>query len=383
MNSAFAPPEQSIAESTPESTSPAPKEISEQQSMQTTSPSLQPTVNTGMTESVPEAFTPGQVAASTFSPFSPQSDQQSSLRPESRATTSIDQTRTDTHSIRSATTTGSQGGSKHPELTETGLNSSIVETVSARFENGKLMTSALLGEIALAYNPTDFSSPFGSENIRLENFASLEKVAPNPAFINQTPDKEGEFSVNLSSLTKTQVAFKYQVHLDDGGSQAPLLVTPAFKIEPNQCSIIISYSLNPTFSLQGRESITLSNVMLALTVEGTKATSCLSRPVGTFSRDKNLIFWQLNDVTLAPGAAPTKLLARFAIESEAKGGSVEARWDITSENAQDLGSGIGVSIQSQDAATGSDPFSDESAPASKWKGIRGVKKLTSGSYLAK
>ena len=265
------------------------------------------------------------------------------------------------------------------------MNASVVETISARFENGKLASSSLTGEIALAYNPADFSSPFGTENIRLENFSSLEKVAPNPAFINQTPDKEGEYSVNLSNIAKTQVAFKYQVRLDDKGSQAPLLVAPAFKIEANQFSVIVAYSLNPTFVLQGKESITLSNVMLALTVEGAKATSCQSRPVGTFSREKNLIVWQLNDITLTTGAAPEKMLARFATESEAKSGSIEARWEITGENAQALGSGLNVSVQGQ-ANDGSDPFADESAagaPGARWKPVQGVKKLTSGSYSAK
>jgi hypothetical protein len=239
----------------------------------------------------------------------------------------------------------------------------------------------MIGEIALAYNAANFSSPFGTENIRLENFSSLEKVAPNPAFINQLTDAEGEYSVNLSTLGKTQIAFKYQVRLDDSGSQAPLLIAPAFRPEANQFSVIIGYSLNPQFDLKGAESITLSNVTLALTLEGAKATSCLSKPVGTFSRDRNLIFWQLNDIVLKPGAAPVKLLARFNTDSQASSGSVEARWEITNDNAQKLGSGLSVSMPGQGGST--DPFADESAQSHAWKSVPGVKKLVSGSYSAK
>ena len=319
----------------------------------------------------------GQVAASTFSPFSPQSEQQipSPLRPESRATTGLD-----SQSIRSATTSGSQGAVRHPELHETGLNSSIIETVTARFENGKLTSSSMIGEIALAYNPANFSSPFGTENIRLENFSNLEKVAPNPAFIEQTSNNEGEYAVSLSTLSKTQVAFKYQVRLDDSRSQAPLLIAPAFRPEANQFSVIIAYSLNPQFDLRAQESITVYNVTLALTLEGAKAISCLSKPVGTFARERNLIFWQLNDITLRPNAAPEKLLARFATDSQASSGSVEARWEISGESARTLGSGLSVSSPGQSGA--SDPFADESAGGG-WRAMPGVKKLVSGSYSAK
>ncbi|KAK4947105.1 Suppressor of Profilin deletion [Elasticomyces elasticus] len=333
-------------------------------------------------------FGTGTPGGNSFSPFASTMSQAPSFRPDSRSAVG-DHTGGDTGSIRSArslTSTGSQG-TKHPDLTEAGLSSSVIETVSARFETGKIMSSSLIGEIALAYNPTNTSSPSGTENIRLEHFASLEKVAPNPAFITQTPDKTGEYTLNLANLSKTQVAFKYQVRADDAGSQAPMLIAPAFKIEPTQASIIVSYSLNSAFNLHGRDSITLSNVMLALTLEGARATGCQSRPVGTFSRERNLIFWPLGDVTLKAGAAPEKLLARFATESEASSGSVEVRWEITGENAIGLGSGLSISVQGQaGGSTEDDPFADDDAVGgltAVWKGVVGMKKLASGAYTAK
>lgn len=127
--------------------------------------------------------------------------------------------------------------------------------------------------------------------------------------------------------------------------------------------------------------------MLGLTLEGAKANSCLSKPVGTFARDRNLIFWQLGDVTLTAGAAPTKLLARFATESEAKSGAVEARWEIAGEHAAGLGSALAVSVQSAvgGASEGADPFADEDSSGfvAAWKEVRGVRKLAAGSYVAK
>lgn len=58
----------------------------------------------------------------------------------------------DTQSVRSATSLGGMAHGKHPELTAPGLNSSIVETVSASFEGGVLKSVRINGEIAFAYN---------------------------------------------------------------------------------------------------------------------------------------------------------------------------------------------------------------------------------------
>lgn len=241
----------------------------------------------------------------------------------------------------------------------------------------------------MAYNAADFNSSFGHETIRLENFSALEKVAPNPAFISQSPDKEGEYTVNLANLSRTQVAFKYQLRGDQAtNTHLPLLMTPAYKIEPAQSMVIVSYSLNPNFVIpDGRDSITFHNVMIALTLDGARASGCQSKPVGTFSREKNLVFWQLGDITLSAGAAPEKLLARFATDSEAKGGSVEARWEISGEQAAGLGSTLSIS-QSAAGEEGADPFADEegagpSGSGASWKMVPLVKKIASGSYVAK
>ncbi|KXS93632.1 hypothetical protein AC578_6902 [Pseudocercospora eumusae] len=321
------------------------------------------------------AFSPAASSSTAFSPFSPlaaTSPLQSGMAPLASDHTGDNQS---IRSGRSLQSTASHG-MKHPELQEQGLNSSIIETVSARFEHGQLVSSSLVGEIALAYNPANFSTSLGQETIRIENFASLDKVAPNPAFIAQSSGREGEYAVNLANISRTQIAFKYQLRHEDATTHTPLLLTPAFRIEPNQASVIVSYSLHPSFSLQA-ESITFSNVTIAFTLEGSKAASCQSRPVGTFARDKNLIFWQLGDITIRPGSAPEKLLARFATESEAIGGHVEARWEVIGDGANGLGSGLAVSVH---AADGADPFADE---ASSWKAVPTVRKLASGSYVAK
>ena len=286
------------------------------------------------------------------------------------------------HSMNSLTKTMM----KHPEMRQPGLNASIVESVSAWFSNGQATKGTVMGELALVHNATETSPAIGSEIIRLENFPVLEKVAPNPTFVNQIPSKSGEYTINASQIPRTAVAFKYQVHLEEGSisAHAPIVITPSWKAEPTQTSAIVSYAFNPSF-VSAATSVSLSNVTIVLHVENTKALSCQSKPVGNFSKEKSLIYWRLGDVTLSNSGEPTqKLLARFTTESEGKPGHVEARWEIGGEPATRLGSGLSLSRSSQSREEGSDPFADEgtgSQATGTYHEVPVVRKLVSGKYV--
>ncbi|KAL8734966.1 MAG: hypothetical protein Q9181_002998 [Wetmoreana brouardii] len=297
----------------------------------------------------------------------------------------------DSHSIRSAHSVSSlaQPPAKHPELTEPGLNASVVETVSAWFSSGQVTKAVVIGELALAHNASEKTRANSSETIRLENFPVLEKVAPNPTFVTPILSRSGEYSVNVSQISRTAVAFKYQVHLEEASlaAHAPVIITPSWKIEPRQASVIVSYAFNPAFVSPTGRSVTLKNVVVMIQLDSSKAQTCQSKPVGNFSKEKSLIYWKLGEITLdgyAEGAQ--KLLARFGTESEAKAGSVEARWEISGEAAAGLGSGLGLSRSgaSQDAGS-SDPFADEStagSPTGTWKEMKVQRKIMSGRYVA-
>ncbi|GME24304.1 Cytoskeletal protein syp1 [Neofusicoccum parvum] len=342
-------------------------------------------INGGQSSGIPQLQEPLQPTMSTDIAPEPQKDAEGYTVPAASAMSDLfsqAEAEAAAHTIR------------HPDLHEPGLNSSIVETVSTWFEHGNVTRAVVIGELALAYNPPDLSAPFGNETIRLENFPVLEKVAPNPTFVDQVPDKAGDYTVNLSSITRTQVAFKYQVHLDESNiaSFAPIALTPAWKVEPSQTSVILTYTLNPSFRLApGRTSITLSNVILVIHLDptGSKSSHCQSKPVGTFSKDKSLIYWRLGDVTLSADQPGQQLRARFYTEAEAKPGNIEARWEISGDNASGHGSGLGVSqmVQAGDSADAeADPFADESAapatPSIAWKDVPIVKKISNGTYTA-
>ncbi|CAN9472886.1 unnamed protein product [Alternaria alternata] len=338
----------------------------------------------------------GPGSATFPAPAIPPQPTSPAFKPPHRALLSEDHATSDTQSIRSGRSLSSSASTtiRHPDLHEPGLNASLVETVSAWFEQGNVTKAMVIGQVALAYNPVDISAgPFGTESIRLENFPVLEKVAPNPAFIEQSADSPGNYTVDLSKIMKTSVAFHYQLHIEDSniGSLPPILLSPAWKSEPTQTSAILNYSLNPRFELGGATSITIRNLVLVIRLEpGSKATSCQSKPTGTFSRDKGLIYWRLGDVTLFQGSAPQTLRARFVTDGQAKPGNTEARWEISDEQSLTLGSGLGVSMMAPLNAKKddgeADPFADaeENAPASPaigWNSVATVKKITSGTYL--
>ena len=121
-----------------------------------------------------------------------------------------------------------------------------------------------------------------------------------------------------------------------------------------------------------------------ITIENTTALACQSKPPGTFSKEKNTIYWRLGSVTLdAYSEGPQRLVARFSTDSEATPGSVEARWEISA--AEGLGSGLSISQVSGVKEEGSDPFADEGTSGGSsglHKEVPVVRKIMSGKYVA-
>jgi len=342
--------------------------------------------------SVASPVTATPVAQQTTPP--PQS---APFKPTSRSTLVADETSaSDTHSIRSGRSLSSTVSNtiRHPEMHVNGLNASIVETVSAWFEAGTCTRAMQIGELALVYNSED-TEPTGNDTIRFEHFDSLEKVAPNPIFIDSIAGKTGTYNVHLSHIVRTQIAFKYQIHLDsdEASSFAPLKLIPAWKVEANQTLVMLSYSFNPAFAAKipdGVISVTLSNVILIVHLDpgGGKILRCQAQGGGTYSRERNLVYWRLNEITLQRDGSAQALRARFFTDGQASPGNAEARWELSGDQILTLGSGIGLSrLEGPDNAfetTADDPFADEGGavtPTSTWKEVEIVRRLRSGTYV--
>lgn len=317
----------------------------------------------------------------------------------------------DSQSVRSGHSLGNLAHVKHPEMSGPGLNTSIIETVSAIFEDGELKSTTIAGEVAFVNNPSASGEAKGrpgcththieirsqqadNEIIRINNFPNLERIGPNRIFVqNSTPDQPDQFSLDVSHLSKMATAFSYRVFADEAGGpglgqHAPLLLKPAWKPQGDKLGLLLQYQLNPSSNLTA--PVTLQNVVLVATYEG-RASGAQTKPSGTHLKEKHLIYWRLGDVTLTNDVQ--KIVCRIvgAEGTEPTPGHIEARWEYaTSDSA---GSGITISRLEDGKGKGKevedDPFADESlaraSPALEqtWVNVPLSRKLVSGKYEGK
>lgn len=352
----------------------------------------------------------------------------------------------DTQSIRSGTSFGGASSYstvarlKHPEMHGPGygpgLHSSIIETVSAVFQDAEPKSVKVTGEIALSYVP-DPDNPFPRELrsksssfrpyvltvpaaehevIRLNKFSLLESIGPNRVFVANTPAPD-EFSINLSHISNTtSPAFTFRVHADSDTSLAshcPIVIKPAWKPQGDKLGLLLQYRRNPAASsLYYPGPVTLSNVVFVMTYEGARASGVQTKPSGTHLKDKHLVYWRLGDVTLGGsgngdedgdgGGAWEKIICRVIGEqnAEPRPGHVEVRWeyspplgaaaaaagDSNNDNSSNGGGGISVArliegkgkekeAAAVQASQEEDPFADveQSSPGSPPADVGGGK----------
>lgn len=133
-----------------------------------------------------------------------------------------------------------------------GLRANITEVVNVIMRGGQVQRLQINGEIHLGLRGTDAS---GAIHIRLDAFERLEKIAPNPQYLAQVPDRPGEYLLNSDTLAaasqkataKGTLLFKYQVHVSPGSEQSalPLIMEPAFLCKDGETRMILNYRLNP------------------------------------------------------------------------------------------------------------------------------------------
>ncbi|SPQ25486.1 5ae95f6c-5dd9-4402-b681-a6fa899e714d [Thermothielavioides terrestris] len=326
----------------------------------------------------------------------------------------------DTQSIRSGTSFGGASSYsgvarlKHPEMHGPaygpGLHSSIIEAVSAVFQDGEPSLVKVTGEIALSYVP-DPNSPYTDrETIRLNGFSLLESIGPNRVVVANTAAPD-EFSVDVSHLTTaTTPAFTYRVHADSDtalASQCPITILPVWKPQADKLGLLLQYRLNPSCAAAATGPVTLSNVVFIAAYEGARASGVQTKPSGTHLKDKHIVYWRLGDLTLTEDWG--KIICRVIGEqnAEPRPGRVEVRWEWASPPAlspgeagdAEAGSGISVArLLPEGKGKGKEkaqpeeenPFADVgSAPASPdpqgrtWVDVPLVRRVVSGKYEAK
>lgn len=238
------------------------------------------------------------------------------------------------------------------------------------------------------------------ETIRINNFPNLERIGPNRIFVqNASPDQPDQFSLELSHIQKTSIAFSYRVFTSESesvtalGKHAPLLLTPAWKSQGDKLGLLLQYQLNPASQFSG--PVTLHNVAFVATYDG-KASGAQTKPSGTHLKDRHIVYWRLGDVTLTN--EPQKIVCRIigADGVEPMPGHVEARWEYNAPTNDEedspvaVASGISISRLGEPKGKGKevadDPFSDETTATpvdQSWVDVPLARKLVSGKYESK
>ncbi|OAA66868.1 PCBP-like protein [Niveomyces insectorum RCEF 264] len=318
----------------------------------------------------------------------------------------------DSQSVRSATSLGSLAHLKHPEATAPGLSTSVIETVSATFEDGELTSTRIAGEIAFSYNADEDGSTKDTETIRINDFSLLEVIGPNRIFVQNSPSAPDEFTLDTSHLQqRASVGFTFRAHAEDATALAahcPLVLKPVWKATGDKLGLLLQYRLNPATAAAATaagltttpSSITLRNVVIIATYVGARASGVQTKPSGTHLKDKHLVYWRLGEVTLTEAWA--KIVCRVVGDqgAEPQPGHIEARWEYsgsttTSATTTTLpGTGITVSQKRPAAAKEeeADPFADDGAPSPRatgdvaeatWAEVPLVRQIVSGKYEAK
>ncbi|KAK0636699.1 Muniscin C-terminal mu homology domain-containing protein [Bombardia bombarda] len=312
----------------------------------------------------------------------------------------------DTQSIRSGTSFGGASSYsgvarlKHPDMHGPGygpgLHSSIIETVSAVFQDGFVKSAVITGEVALSYAADPSSTQPDRETIRMNNFPHLDSIGPNRLFVTNTSTSPDEFTIDVSRLSTTSPAFTYRVHADSEAtlaSHCPIIVHPVWKPQADKLGLLLQYRLNPSSALP--KPLVLSNVVFIATYEGARASGVQTKPSGTHLKDKHTVYWRLGDVT--PTNDWSKIICRVIGEqnAEPQPGHIEVRWEYSPPaSAEDgkMGSGISVSklVETKGKEKASDdeedPFADDKgplSPARTWVDVPLVRRLVSGKYEAK
>jgi len=250
-----------------------------------------------------------------------------------------------------------------------GLRASMTEVVNAIVREGQVQRLQINGEIYLSLRTSPGSTTNqGPIHIRLTEFEGLEKIAPNPAFLAQVPDRPGEYFLNSEVLAsapstggKGTLLFKYQVYIPAGTemSALPLVLEPAFRCSDGESRMILNYKINETSRLTK-----LSNVSISASFgPGPSVSNVQAKPAGgVWSPSTRRMTWNMDDIT--DGG---KIIAKFLSEpgSPLTPQGVQANWSVEGS----LSSGIGIDVVHGDLEIGLD-FAE-------------VKKLvTTGKYLA-
>lgn len=242
------------------------------------------------------------------------------------------------------------GGTMTPPVTavssasdQPGLRANMNESVNIIFRNKQIQRIQITGEIHLSLRLTDSNSASslggggGPIHIRLVAFERLEKIAPNPAYLAQVPDKPGEYFLNSEVLAAATakgagagaptatasggpLLFKYVVHVQPGKELAtvPLILDPAFQCKSGETRMILHYTANPSSPIQvlpqgGKHAA--GTVVAAFAPGGPNVINVQAKPAGgVWSPTTRRMTWKMDSLPSGSTDGSGKIIAKFTSE---------------------------------------------------------------------
>nr|KIR87916.1 hypothetical protein I308_01949 [Cryptococcus tetragattii IND107] len=241
------------------------------------------------------------------------------------------------------------GGTMTPPVTavssssdQPGLRANMNESVNVIFRNKQIQRIQITGEIHLslrlaAENSASSLGGGGPIHIRLAAFERLEKIAPNPAYLAQVPDKPGEYFLNSEVLAAATakgagagaptatasggpLLFKYVVHVQPGKELAtvPLILDPAFQCKSGETRMILHYAANPSSPIQvlpqgGKNAA--GTVVAAFAPGGPNVINVQAKPAGgVWSPTTRRMTWKMDSLPSGSTDGSGKIIAKFTSE---------------------------------------------------------------------
>ncbi|AQZ13342.1 SYP1 (YCR030C) [Zygosaccharomyces parabailii] len=252
-----------------------------------------------------------------------------------------------------------------------GLNASIAEVISCTFREGILEESQLIGELALNYvSNSAMRVPLPIEiNLKIDRANTFSKVILNQAFIQRT---EAEFfKVNPLFIDgRTLGAVKYSMK----NPSAPVTIHPVWRFEPHQASVVLTIKMSPSVPAEVTRLV-LEEVNVFVSVSGAETSSALSKPQGSFSKEKKRIAWRFKEPLILQRNGEERLIARFMTDRMAResDNGVSIKFIVRGQGPRDGDVGSGISLRSQEL--------DENNPfGGPWNLVHCTRTLAAGSY---
>ena len=230
-----------------------------------------------------------------------------------------------------------------------GLRASITETVNVIFAGGAVSRLMIVGEVAVSLRDLASTEPL---HLRLDSFEQLEKVAPNPAFLQPIGvDRPGEYRFDVGALLAQgggsagqATLLKYQLYVSESRQREyiPLDVTAQWRCEAQQTSFLCNYSPNAQSRLATEAAVDgtaaeLQDVSFVISVQPSSVTGQMSKPTGNWNAEHKRMYWRLDEALSVAAPQPGKVLARFQVDAPSTPGAVQVRWRVPGRTLSNLG----------------------------------------------